>query len=612
MLRLRRSGHVPAWFGHLHGLALLVLLVSMTGCVTTQKSPPATDDGRDKEADVRTIGELTSVANVDPMPVSGVGLVVGLDGTGGDAPPGTFRDMLEKQLRKQGYEKVRELLASPSASLVLVSGLIPAGAHKGDPIDLEVTLPPQSHTRSLRGGHLVECYLYDYENARDIAPTVSNGDGAIIGHMQVKAQGPVQIGLGDGDESVQLKQGKVWSGGRIVADRPVFLMLNNDDKHTSTARMAQAMAERINDVFHGTQRGTLTDVAVAKTNELIILQVPAQYRHNLPRYLRVIRLVPLHEEQSLAYRRKLKEDLLDPAKTITAALRLEALGADSIPDLKLALQSEHVLVRFAAAEALAYLGSPASGDELAALVEQQLALRSYCLTALASLDEAICHVKLHELLASARSETRYGAFRALRALDETDDAVQGELLNESFWLHRVVPQSPSLVHLSTNRRAEIVLFGQDPRLVPPFSFLAGPDFTVTAVRDDDKCIISRFSVARGAQRRQCSLKLHDVLTTLAELGGSYPDAVELLRQAGKCKCLSCELAVDALPQAVSIHDLARSGAEDPEFQKSNAELLSSKSELGATPTLFERKQDSVRRSQVAEEKSRKADDKSEK
>ena len=68
--------------------------------------------------------------------------------------------------------------------------------------------------------------------------------------------------------------------------------------------------------------------------------------------------------------------------------------------MKGALKSPHVLVRFCAAESLAYLGSPACGDELARLAVQYEALRGYCLTALASLDEPICHVKLAELLAS--------------------------------------------------------------------------------------------------------------------------------------------------------------------------------------------------------------------
>ena len=65
----------------------------------------------------------------------------------------------------------------------------------------------------------------------------------------------------------------------------------------------------------------------------------------------------------------------------------------AIPALKRGLQSDQAKVRFAAAEALAYLDCPACGEELARLVEQP-EFRAYCLTALASLDEAISRVKL--------------------------------------------------------------------------------------------------------------------------------------------------------------------------------------------------------------------------
>src|SRR5205823_6553112 len=103
-------------------------------------------------------------------------------------------------------------------------------------------------------------------------------------------------------------------------------------------------------------------------------------------------------------------------------------------------------------------------------------------------------------------ETRYGAFRALRTLDGHNEAVQGELLNESFWLHRVAPNTPPLVHISSTRRAEIVLFGEEPRLKPPFSILAG-EFTVTASEDDPRCTLSRYPLRGAASHKQCSLDL---------------------------------------------------------------------------------------------------------
>jgi hypothetical protein len=288
---------------------------------------------------------------------------------------------------------------------------------------------------------------------------------------------------------------------------------------------------------------------------------------------------------------------------VTATLRLEALGSKSIPMLKVGLTHSHVLVRFCCAEALTYLGSPAGAEELAKMVEQHPALRAFSLTALASLDEAVCHVKLRELLTAGNAETRYGAFRALRALDDRDACVQGEFLNDAFWLHRAAPNSPAMVHVSSNRRAEIVLFGDEAMLKPPFAIRAG-DFNVTAGDEDDRCTVALFSPSEGkARRRQCSLKVEDVLRTLADMGGMYPEAVDLLRQTQTCQCLACRVEADQLPQAVSVQELARAGNKDPDSLL-DQEIIEARPDFGSTPTLYQR--DSVRRNALDAEQDEEA------
>lgn len=561
------------------------VVLGMLGC-THKQTRLQSEDEADKAPDykVQTIGESCSFANADPAPCGGVGLVYGLEGTGGGVPPGPLRVALEEELRKSGkVENIKEILSSPDVAAVIVSAVVPPGARKDDPLDLEITLPPQSKTSSLRGGYLRECYLFNYDTAKNLLPDYRQPDRMIKGHKIAKASGPLLVGLGDGDESSRLKQARIWGGGRFLTDRPFYLLL--DPKH-ARSRMAEAVAERINQTFHGRFHGALGDVAAAKTTEVVYLRVPAQYRLNMPRYLRVVKLMPVGDTTAGRgeYLRQLETELHEPARTVTAALRLEALGGESIPILKSALTNEHVLVRFAAAEALAYLGSSSCGEELARLVEEQPALRAYCLTAMASLDEAVCHVKLRELLHAASPETRYGAFRALKALDDRAPAVGGELLNESFWLHRVAPDSPPLIHLASTKRAEVVLFGDTPALVAPFSLLSG-EFTLTAQEGDDHCTVSRISLKHGSHRRQCSLRLEDVLRTLSALGGSYSDVVEVVRQAHRCQSVSSPVAVDALPQAATVQELARAGRSANDVARGR--IAAPSADFGATPTLFE-------------------------
>jgi hypothetical protein len=578
--------------------ALAALLLGLLGCGHLQQARLQSEDDNEREPyGVRTIGDVCQVGNAVPLPLGGVGLVTGLEGTGGESPPDNYRAMLVKELQQRRVKNINELLASPNTAVVLVSAQIPPGARKGDAVDVQVSLPHGCKATSLRGGYLQECFLYNYDFARHLRPDYDGPQSMLLGHRLAQAEGPVLVGVGssDGDEAGRLKQGRIWSGARVRVDQPFLLVMNDNEQF---ARMTGHVANRVNETFQGVTHGPAGEtVAYTNNNLAVSLNVPAPYRLNLPRFLRVVRLIPLSAAPNApagpasgsggrrSYRQQLAEHLLDPARTVTAALRLEALGEGSKAALKRGLESKHPLVRFCAAEALAYLGSPACGDELSRAVAEQPLFRAFALSALASLDEAISRVKLRDLLMAATDdETRYGAFRALRALDERNPAVRGELLNDSFWLHKAAPGTPPLVHISSTRRAEVVLFGEEPFLKPPFSFLAG-EFTVTATEDDTtRCTVSRVPLRGAPTHRQCSLKLEDVLRTMTDLGGMYPEVITLLQQADTCQSLSCRVRCDALPQAVSVYDLVQAGQEKGAAAD---ELVPAGQDLGATPTLYE-------------------------
>jgi hypothetical protein len=606
-------------FGHVAAVGLLgVLFLGLGGCAHPQIRTQAAEDDEQQEkdlSDIRTIGELTSVDNVQPLAVSGVGVVTGLAGTGG-SPKGFFRTMLEDQLRKQKplleallreqhLKTVTDLLDSPDNALVLVAGMIAPGSRKGDKLDLEVSLPPQSQVTSLRGGTLQDCVLYTYNSTRNIGlafnPQFAKPDQLLKGPIVARAHGALVVGLGDGDDEARVRRGHLWEGGVCLIDRPFCLVLNSDRQfkqmlaksvadRINKAAISNAVAERINGMYpddaHQRQMKRLHDLdamtnqintkfpapdlgrgemAQAVSREVINIKVPYEYRLNPERYLLVVRLIPLRDNSEVRarYRHNLEKMLQDPSKTVRAALRLEALGKDSIILLKNGLTSEQVMVRFCCAESLAYLGSPACAEELARIARENEKLRSACLRALASLDEAVCHRKLANLMAEPVPDLRYGAFLALHELEDRDLRAQAEQLNDAFWLHRVMPNSPPMIHLSTTRRAEIVFFGQPPSIVAPVKILAGPEFTVTCDDDDhaDRCVVSRFLPSGKIYRHTCALQLEDVIRTIAAMGGQYPDVVDLLRKADDRKCLSCGVTVDTLPVASSVVDLARGGRD---------------------------------------------------
>ena len=64
-----------------HAWLFGALLCGLLGCAHHQTRLQADDESdRDKEREVKTVGDVSSVANADPIPVSGIGLVVDLDG----------------------------------------------------------------------------------------------------------------------------------------------------------------------------------------------------------------------------------------------------------------------------------------------------------------------------------------------------------------------------------------------------------------------------------------------------------------------------------------------------------------------------------------------------
>ncbi len=257
-----------------------------------------------------------------------------------------------------------------------------------------------------------------------------------------------------------------------------------------------------------------------------------------------------------------------------------------MPSLKAALTSKYPLVRFAAAEALAYQGQTAGAEVLKRTTIEHPALQAYALTALAAQDDALGMSKLEELLSENDPAIRYGAFRALREVDPANDLVRGEWCRRSYLLHQVTVPGPSLIHLLSAGRSEIVVFGQPPTLRPPFSLTAGPNITLTARTGDTVATLSSFSArSPGTPRHvQCELRVSDVLRRMADLGATYADAAEMLNKAHDRKALSCPLAVDALPKAAPISRLNKAATEDP-LMKLEADLLK-ETDASATPGLY--------------------------
>jgi hypothetical protein len=266
---------------------------------------------------------------------------------------------------------------------------------------------------------------------------------------------------------------------------------------------------------------------------------------------------------------RLQEELLNPATSQQAAFQLEAIGKLGIPALQQALKSSDREVRFHAATSLACLGDGTSAKILADIVRAEPAFRVYALNALSVMrNDLEAEYYLQELLHEPSEEIRYGTFRALKSRNPSDQTIRGEILGGQFSYHGINSRATPMVHITAQKYPEIVLFGTDIFLRQPFASDAGPFIFVNA-QTPNEVVVSKFVTAGTDEKRMVSPRLDEIIRAVVDMGGTYPDVVQLLRQAVKVKALSCRLAVDCLPEAN--REYRRSGGESDFVQMETEE-----------------------------------------
>lgn len=514
------------------------------GCTASLfNSPePIVEDIVDSDEPAKTIviGDLTGTWGMKPFKVESIALVTGLDNTGSDPGPSPQRDILIGDMQAHQVASPNGVLASPRTSMVLVRALLPPGVRKGDRVDLELIAPPRSETSSLKGGWLMPTRL------KELA--VLQGQ-LRSGHEYALGQGHVLVDaeLAGGNEAVSLKRGKILGGGVALKSRPLGLALRNEHQ---SVRNSSLIGAAINSRFSMFDEANIkTGVATPLRDNYIELEVHPRYRHNLWRYVRVVSEIPIREtpQQKIDRVDSLGRQLLEPATSARAALKLESLGKESANLLGKGMNSDNDEVRFYAAEAMAYLDQAEAVPVLADLARREPAFRWHALTALSSMDELDALDALAELMHVDSNETRYGAFRAMKARNSRDVLIKGEKLSDQLMLHVVNSDGAPLVHISRSREAEIVLFGRDIRLSHPLVLLTDSRVTIKSL-DNGQMQVSRYAPGEDDRQVVCSSKLDDVIRQMVAVGATYPDIVNIVQQAKKQGNLTARVEVDALPR----------------------------------------------------------------
>jgi len=563
---------------------LSLLLTFVCGCswldlgsISIMRSQGPDESQPDKH-DTKLVGEFAVPFGLYPVRVEAVGLVTGLNGTGSDPAPSPQRAALLDEMQVRGVTEPNSILASGNTSLVLIKGVLRAGIQKGDTFDVEVRVPGQSETTSLRGGYLLETRLTEMAVL---------GNQVHEGKLLAKAEGPVLVDpLADPKtDRVLTCRGRILGGGIALKSRSLGLVLKPEHQSVvNSSRIANAVDRR----FHSFQNGIKVGVAKAKTEEYIELTVHPRYKDNIERYVRVVRSVAISESASERMERigSLERQLHEPAAAAEAALQLEAIGLDGVAVLVKALESKDPEVRFYSAEALAYLDRHEASAPLGEIAREQPAFRVFALTALSSMQDFGAYEQLRDMLSSQSAETRYGAFRALWTMNKKDALVAGDNLSDQFKYHVLDVSGPPMIHVTHNRLPEIVLFGKEQNFLAPMSVNAGNQIMVNTTNSQE-ITVSKFAVKEPDQKRIVSMKVDEVIRTVVELGGTYPDVVQMLQEAKTSGALSSRFEIDAIPEAGRTYQRVTGDGSDAEADKS----LVTATPGSPAPDLFYKKAD---------------------
>lgn len=204
-----------------------------------------------------TVGDLTRIKGQGESILQGLGLVMGLPGTGDSGKELVVARPLAKVLENNGnaIESLKELEKGKAAALVMVTCVVPASGVRADD-KLDVTISVINSATSLKGGTLY------------VTPLTDPRPG---GAVYAVAQGKIEL-----EDAQAPTRGKVREGARIVRD---ILMEPVEDKFElilDTPYAGWAAAEAIASAARSTSPGD--GVAQVVDDRTVLVTIPVHER----------------------------------------------------------------------------------------------------------------------------------------------------------------------------------------------------------------------------------------------------------------------------------------------------------------------------------------------
>jgi len=487
----------------------------------------------------RLVSDAASLLWMDIHEYEGFGLVNGLLDTGGDVKPSQQREYILKELRADNQDKPNEILASKSTALVRMKTYANPGTVRGETADVLIELSDQCEATSLRSGWLMPSRIMEMQFL---------GSQTRTSDVKARATGPLLILPASitKEESMNVTRAVILGGAKMVESRRFGLRLKESVRHATTSA---AISRAINDRYFFHDGAERRGVASSKNDSLIMLDVPSKYRWDAQHYTDVLLALVFLEDPSEQQTRiqTCSKRMNEPTIARQACLELEAIGKDAIPTLEKGLTSSDRELRFYAAYSLAYLDHPAAAPILAELAKTVPEFRPLCLVGLQVLDNFTAKDQLELLLEDSEPETRYGAVLALRNRNPRDVIIRGEPVGD-FMSVVSIPSSTPLIAVSLEQRAEIAIFGGNPKVKMPGYFEMNPRLTIR--RDENGQLhIVRFQKGAEDMVARVSSDLLGVFEGVRAVGGNYNDVVVWLEEAQRQKWIDSPIKFNPRPHA---------------------------------------------------------------
>jgi len=127
---------------------------------------------------------------------------------------------------------------------------------------------------------------------------------------------------------------------------------------------------------------------------------------------------------------------------------------------------------------------------------------------------------------------------------------------------------PPMVHVTRSKRPEVVLFGSEQRFTRPVALRAGKIMVTTPAAQrggtGDTIAVAKYEAGKPDQRLIVPGRIESVIRAVVQLGGTYPDIVQMLGEASAAGALPGRLEVDALPEAGRVYTPGQQLAEVPQ------------------------------------------------